>query len=433
LGKRRFLYCLALIGCLLLSGCMQRSDGSEGDVRTIEVWLLPFVEPNKFEELVAEFNAEHNDIRVELTMLAWSDGREQIKTALISGNGPDVFYVGALDQAYINGALVSAKKMGLSQDDLAKYTPLLDGYKVDDQLLALPLGYEMNMLFYRKDILAAHGYMEAPQTWDQLYATAKKISDNNRQNGEADILGFQFNGMDEHLNAINLSWGSMFTAAGGTYLNEGQSSLDIPAGNQALSYMKRFYTEKVSVPGISAVNGFTKGEVAMFTFTQPTADQQGWYEEETIKDNWAMTQMPKGPENAGGHLGVHGIAVNANGDKIKAASVFAKWLAAPDKTSIFMDSAHYVSPFDIETLEEPIQSDIAKVKAKTPEAWEAIDAQLEQNIAADTVNLLQQSKYGYTERWSSQQSYLVPAITGDMPVDEALKNIDVQVNQAINY
>ncbi|MFP7492318.1 sugar ABC transporter substrate-binding protein [Terribacillus saccharophilus] len=424
---------LTFICCLLLAGCSQRSDATSDGVTTIEVWLLPFVEPEKFEQLVAEFNAEHDDIQVELTILAWSDGREQIKTALISGNGPDVFYVGALDQSYINGALVSAKEMGMSEEELAAYSQLLDGYKVDDDILALPLGYEISVLFYRKDILAAHGYEQPPGTWEELFDVSKDISDSTRQNGEPGTLGFQFNGMDEHLNAMNLSWGSMLTAAGGSYLQDDQSSLATPAGEEALSFMKSFYTENVSVAGVSAVNGFTNGDVAMFTFTQPTADQQDWYEDEQIKDKWAMAQMPEGPASGASHLAPHGIAVNANGDNTEAAAEFAKWLAAPDKTSIFMESSHYVSPFEIEKLDESIQTDIAEVKAKTPEAWEAIDAQLEQSIEAGAAQLMQQSKYGYTERWSAQQSYLVPAITGEMPVEEALQNIDIQVNQAINY
>ncbi|WP_158737032.1 ABC transporter substrate-binding protein [Alteribacillus sp. YIM 98480] len=429
---------LMILILLWVAGCSGSDEASGNDdsgdgVNTIEVSLLPFIEPEDFESLVEEFNSSHDNVQVDLTMLGWSDGREQIKTEITSGQGPDVFYLGALDEAFTESdTLASAEELGFSQEELDLFNPLIEGYKANDELLAFPLGYEMNMLFYRKDILKEHGFEEPPATWKELYNTAKTISEATMNGGSPEVMGLQINGMDEHLNALNLSWGSMFAAAGGEYIQNKESTLNSPAGQETLSFMKSFYEDNISVPGPSAVNGFGNGEVAMFYFTQPTADQQGWYDDSNMADKWGMVPMPKGPESSAGHFGGHGVAVNANSEKKEAAGEFVKWLVSPERTKIFMESAHYVSPFNLDKVDTEIKAEIDEMMSEHSEVWEALNQQLDNNVNEGAVDLFVQSRQGYTERWNAQPSHLIPAITGETPIEEALQNIDVQVNQAIN-
>ncbi|OXS74213.1 ABC transporter substrate-binding protein [Domibacillus enclensis] len=435
-SSKTILLRLALVFVLILTaGCGSNTEtGNETSKTVLKVSLLPFIEPESLEMLVSEFNSSQDSIEVDLTMLGWSDGREQIKTAVTSGTGPDVFYLGALDEAYIEAdALASAEELGFEEDSINAFNPLIESYKDNNQILAFPLGYEMNMLFYRKDILAEQGFDNPPATWEELYTTAKAISDSTLADGESDIMGLQINGMDEHLNALNLSWGSMLAAAGGQYIKDGESSLNSPEGQEALSFMKRFYDEKISIPGLSAVNGFSNGEIAMFYFTQPTADQQNWYDDADMKDKWGMAPMPKGPESAAGYFAAHTVAVNSRSENVEAAGEFVRWLASPERTSIFMESAHYISPFDLENVDPAIQTKIDEITSKDPEVWEALNQQMENNIDAGASDLLIQSRNGYTERWSAQPSHLVPAITGEISIEDALENIDTQVDQAINY
>ncbi|MBD1382040.1 ABC transporter substrate-binding protein [Metabacillus arenae] len=420
---------------ILTAGCSSDAEtGGENGKTKIKVWLLPFIEPEEFESLVSEFNASHHSVEVELTMLGWSDGREQIKTAITSGTGPDVFYLGSLDEEYTQAnVLVPAEVLGFSQKEIETFNPLIEGYKENGQIMAFPLGYEMNMLFYRKDILSKYGFEGPPATWDELYHTAKTISEATMDNGKPGVMGLQINGMDEHRNAMNLSWGSMFAAAGGQYIKDGESVLNSPEGQEALSFMKRFYEENLAIPGLSAVNGFANGEVAMFYFTQPTADQQDWYNDSNMADKWGMAPMPKGPESAAGHFGGHGVAVNSRSDKIEAAGEFVRWLASPERTRVFMESAHYISPFNLEKVDSEVKAEIEEFTSKQPEVWEALNQQLDNNINADSAELFIQSRQGYTERWAAQPSHLIPAITGETSIEESLENIDVQVNHAINY
>ncbi|MDV2888097.1 hypothetical protein RYX45_23320, partial [Alkalihalophilus pseudofirmus] len=75
-------------------------------------------------------------------------------------------------------------------------------------------------------------------------------------------------------------------------MKSNKSMLNSSEGEEALNYMRKFYKNNISIPGPSAVNGFTNGTVAMFYFTQPTADQQSWYTSPDMKDKLGIAPMP---------------------------------------------------------------------------------------------------------------------------------------------
>src|SRR5690606_31324431 len=119
---------------------------------TIEAWMLPVVSEEKWQALADRFNAEHEDIQVNMTVLPWTNGREQIKTALGAGNGPDVYYIPVgLDQDYIDAKIMPpVTTLGVTQEELDQYLPLIKTNSVDGEIYALPLAYDIVMLFVNK-------------------------------------------------------------------------------------------------------------------------------------------------------------------------------------------------------------------------------------------------------------------------------------------
>lgn len=201
---------LAAVTAVSLTACggttdeQQAAGSTDGGKQKIEFWMLPVIDEADTQEMVDAFNAQSETTEVELTMLDWSSGREQIKQAVASGAGPDVFYIGAgLDIAYIDGGLLlPLDEHGYSEEDIGKYTDLIEGNMVDGHLLAAPITYENYVLYYRTDVLEQFGFDAPPTTWEELKSMAKTITEGS--NGE--IMGFQFKGADDQLNAINYSW-----------------------------------------------------------------------------------------------------------------------------------------------------------------------------------------------------------------------------------
>lgn len=106
---------LAAVTAVSLTACggttdeQQAAGSTDGGKQKIEFWMLPVIGEADTQEMVDAFNAQSETTEVELTMLDWSSGREQIKQAVASGAGPDVFYIGAgLDIAYIDGGVAAS-------------------------------------------------------------------------------------------------------------------------------------------------------------------------------------------------------------------------------------------------------------------------------------------------------------------------------------
>ena len=214
---------LAAVTAVSLTACggttdeQQAAGSTDGGKQKIEFWMLPVIDEADTQEMVDAFNAQSETTEVELTMLDWSSGREQIKQAVASGAGPDVFYIGAgLDIAYIDGGLLlPLDEHGYSEEDIGKYTDLIEGNMVDGHLLAAPITYENYLLYYRTDVLEQFGFDAPPTTWEELKSMAKTITEGS--NGE--IMGFQFKGADDQLNAINYSWQTLLAQNGGQLMD----------------------------------------------------------------------------------------------------------------------------------------------------------------------------------------------------------------------
>ena len=129
---------LMLVALGLVCICASFSAVSAEKKEVVEFWMLPVIDEAKLNDLVSEFNAQSETTEVNLSVLAWSDGREQIKQAVAAGVGPDVFYIGAgLDNDYIQGQLLlPLDENGYSQEDIEKYSPLISTSSANDHLLA---------------------------------------------------------------------------------------------------------------------------------------------------------------------------------------------------------------------------------------------------------------------------------------------------------
>ncbi|MFC8094546.1 ABC transporter substrate-binding protein [Streptomyces sp. NPDC057301] len=383
---------------------------------------------DKVKELVDEFNASQDEVTVNFTQLEWKDGRDKIKQAVAAGRGPDVWLMNnGLELDFLKaGSLASLDELGYTKNDTGKFLDLAKVNEYEGKLYGAPLYFDVSVLVYRTDILKKYGYDKPPATWDELKSVASAITEKSEADGDK-VSGWQFKGMDDHVNAINSTWESFLCQAGGSLTSSdyATSTQNSPAGKAAMEYMKSFYTDKTSPVGTSALNGFIDGKVAMFSFFQSVIANVEAGGAKT-KDKWAVAPMPKGPESGCSMVGGHSLVASSQSKDLKAAGTFMKWLASPERSAEYMDFKA-IFPYDTAKVDSAVQATYDE-KLQSDPNWEAIIEQLSRN----SPDLVLQDRHGWATRWEAQKASVVAGVGGQVPVGEALKSIDEQVDRALS-
>lgn len=140
-------------------------------------------------ELIAQFNAENPDIRVEYTVGPGDDGLyiTQLLTALAGGEGPDLFNVVGVGVPDLipSGAVVpvdvSAFGVSSHQEIVDLYAPgVLSSFQdADGNLYALPTELGNYALYLNTALFEAAGLdpaADAPKTWEDILALAPALT-----------------------------------------------------------------------------------------------------------------------------------------------------------------------------------------------------------------------------------------------------------------
>ncbi|MFF6984608.1 ABC transporter substrate-binding protein [Streptomyces sp. NPDC008343] len=427
--RRLRLAAAALASALALTAtaCSSAEKPSEaGGKATIDFWSMPYWigKDDKVKELVDEFNASQSKVTVNYTQLEWKDGRDKIKQALGAGTGPDVWLMNnGLELDYLKaGVLAPLDKLGYTKKDTDAFLPLSKVNEFDGKLYGAPLYFDVDVMLYRTDVLKQYGIKNPPKTWDELKDSAATITDKSGKK----VHGWQFKGMDDHLNAINSTWESFLCQAGGslTSADYTASTQNSEAGRTAMNYMRSFYDEGISPVGTSALNGFIDGKVAMFPFFQSVIAN--------VKDggaktegNWAVAPMPEGPKSGCSMVGGHSLVAQAASKHLDAAGTFMRWLASPERSAQYMDF-YGIFPYDLAKVDPAVKKTVDANIAKDSN-WNAIFTQLKRN----TPDLLLQDRHAFSTRWEAQKAAVVAGVNGQKKVGDALGSIDEQVNQAL--
>ncbi|MFI5527111.1 extracellular solute-binding protein [Kitasatospora sp. NPDC051853] len=430
---RRRLASLALASACALSAAACATGGGSstaGGRATVKFWSMPYWigDDSKIKDLVSQFNASQDKVTVELTLLEWKDGRDKIKQAIAAGTGPDVWLMNnGLELDYLKaGSLAPLDALGYTTADTDKFLPLSKVDEYEGKLYGAPLYFDVDVMLYRTDVFQQFGIAGPPKTWEELKSTAARITTESAAAGKK-VSGWQFKGMDDHLNAINSTWESFLCQAGGSLTSPDfkTSTQNTEAGRTAMNYMKSFYTDKVSPTGTSALNGFISGDVAMFPFFQSVIAnvQTGGAKTE---GKWAVAPMPTGPKSGCSMVGGHSLVAKAGGKNLAASGTFMRWLASPERSAQYMDF-HAIFPYDLAKVDPSVKATVDD-KVKADPNWNAIFEQLGRN----TPDLLLQDRHAFQARWDAQKASVVAGVNGQVPVDKALETIDGQVGKALS-
>ncbi|MGW0908277.1 ABC transporter substrate-binding protein [Streptomyces sp. NPDC002853] len=302
----------------LLSACGSntgRDDGGSGDGPKLSQWYHQYGEQGT-EQAVKKYATAYKKANVTVQ---WRPGNydEQTAAALLTDSGPDVFEVNGPSLDQIQGKQV------------ADLTELFDGVKddfnpavlapktYDGKIWGIPQVIDMQMLYYRKSLLADAG-VRPPKTLDELVDAAKKLTSKKTKglflgnDGGAGVLG-----------------GTPLYAAGLELVTaDGEVGFDDPAAARALGKIHRLYADKSLLLGAPAdwsdPSAFVQGLTAMQwsgLWALPGVQKE-------LGDDFGVLPFPK--DGAGGRpavpVGAYAAAVSTRSKHQKAGKDFLKWL-----------------------------------------------------------------------------------------------------------
>lgn len=189
--KRAFTFpAMLLVLALFLAACSGDDGGeaeatSSSDAKTVKFMHLwpegSSAQHHKVvNEIIADFEAEHEDIKIELEVLSNEQYKDKITVLSTSDELPDVGMTWAAGymEPFVNGnkfAALDDVVEGELADDFVAGT--LEAFTINDSVHGLPLELNISTIFYNKQIFDEYG-LEEPETLDELNEIVATLNEN---------------------------------------------------------------------------------------------------------------------------------------------------------------------------------------------------------------------------------------------------------------
>ncbi|MCG5102349.1 extracellular solute-binding protein [Oceanobacillus alkalisoli] len=183
---------MLLIFTLLLAACNEEDGGesgsnetSSGDAKSVKfIHLWPEGSSAQHykivNEIIADFEAENDDITIDLEVLSNEQYKDKITVLSTSNELPDVGMTWAAGymEPFVNGNMFASVDDVVESDLSDSFVEgTLDGFAIDDTTYGLPLELNISTVFYNKSIFEEHG-LEEPETMEELNEIVKTLNDN---------------------------------------------------------------------------------------------------------------------------------------------------------------------------------------------------------------------------------------------------------------
>lgn len=318
---------VALSG-LVLGACSEQQEAMNSD--QIEIKYQTFSATPDYEEelneMVEKFEAEHEDIVVDVELVPYSDYFTKLQTLIAGDQAPDVFelnyenFVSYADK----GALLNLDKYIAGDetfDGSALNEEAFKAYQYDGKQYGMVESFSNVVTFYNKDLFDKAGldYPTADWKWADEVAAAKELT-----NSEEDIFGtFAPVTMNEFYKIAAQNGGSLKDSDGNWTFNQ-------PENIEALEYLiNNVIVEKVSpspeeMSGQNSEDLFANGQLAMV--------HTGIWMFDQFKDadfEWDI-QVEAGNTEKATHFFANGLAVSKDTEHAEAAYEFTKFMSASE-------------------------------------------------------------------------------------------------------
>ncbi|MGO3151687.1 MAG: extracellular solute-binding protein [Galactobacter sp.] len=268
---------VAAVGALTLTSCGFGGDDSgdddaKGGTTTLQMLVPTYSDQTKglWEDIIKDFEAEHDDIKINLETQSWDNLETVLKTKIQSKKAPDIYNGGAISGYVGDGILAKAEDIA-SKDTLENFQDsFADAEKVGGAQYGLPFIASDRALFYNKDLMKEAGVKDVPKTWDELLSASKAIKDKTGNPGYGMPLG------SEEAQAEAMLWA---VGNGGSFGDEENITVDDPKNVEAFDQMKKMIDSGATQanPGSTQrtpmMSGFVQGKMG-FVYALPQTMQE---------------------------------------------------------------------------------------------------------------------------------------------------------------
>ncbi len=288
---------MAAAGILLASAACGSEAG--GDGVTIEFWGMGR-EGEVVAALVPEFERRHPGIEVQVQQIPWTAAHEKLVTAYVGDATPDVAQLGntwipefaALEALAPLGERV-ARSAAIGPEEY--FAGIWETNVVDGTVYGIPWYVDTRVLFYRKDLLAAAGYAEPPETWAEWLEAMRRLEAVMGDDGYPILLP-----TNEWPQPVILA-----LQAGSTLLDEGDryGAFAAPEFREAFTFyveiFRRGYAPPLANTQIANLyQQFADGEFAMVITGPWNIGEFRARLPEDLQDDWGTAPLP-GPKGPG--------------------------------------------------------------------------------------------------------------------------------------
>jgi multiple sugar transport system substrate-binding protein len=332
------LLCALLMSVSLLTGC-QGQTGKAPDDKTITLkyWThqeTPWNISN--DKLIAAFEEEYPDIRVEVEAYPYDDFEQKVQTSLLSkSGGADIYELwGGWALEFAPTGVFDAVPDDLISDLLNDcYEPVLGAFKYNDSYYGVPMEFnaEYGGMLVNKPYFEEHN-LSYPNTWDEMIDLA---TEHSVSKGDIfDMRGFDFISFD----SLPYTWLSMILSSGGTYMEGDTFNFDSPIAKDTLQKL----VDYVKVNKVTNIEGLSGSDIENFHWLfldQALMVPRGIWsipvgEEEygiSYGKEFSYVPMPfYGPEKRWAAETGWGLAVNSGSENTDAAWKFVSFCLRPD-------------------------------------------------------------------------------------------------------
>ncbi|MCM2449242.1 ABC transporter substrate-binding protein [Agrobacterium vitis] len=403
----------ALIAALALATACPLASTARADDVTLNLWSLDKdIQPAP--NLVKQFNALNNGIKIEYRLLQFDDVVTEAMRAYSTGQAPDIIAVDNPEHALFasRGAVLDLTDM-IAKSDVIKpqnYFPgPLASVTWKGHYYGVPKATNTIALYYNRDMFKAKGLdpLKPPQTWDELLAAARKLNDPAKN-----VYGLAFSAKASEEGTFQfLPWAQM---GGGGY-----DHINAPGAVKALETWKTIMTEKLASPDTltrgqwDSTGTFNSGNAAM-------AISGPWELDRMLKEakfDWGVALLPvpsPGAERSSG-MGDFNWAIFSSTKHPAEAFKALEFFASQDK-DMFKNFGQL-----------PARSDIAIPPSGSPLKDAALQVFLEQMKYA--------KPRGPHPAWpkisKAIQDAIQAALTGQMTPKDALDQAQKKIKAAL--
>lgn len=296
---------------------------------------------------------------------------------------------------------------------------LVSSLTYQNQTYAVPLFTDNAFLFYRKDLLA-QAHLPVPTTWEQLQSEAETLQKDN-------LVKYGFAAQFDSYEGLTCDWTEFAADAGASSVSSDgtKSTIDTPAAQKALTYMRGLITSGVAPKAITTFQEqqsetlFTSGQVAFlrnWTYAYADSNSPGTSK---VVGKVGVTNLPTFQGQPAPGYSVTGgwnLYVNPHSKNIAADIDFLKWMTGAQAQSIIAEQGGEI-PVVASVLQDP------KVQAANP----AFPVAAKNKLNARPSYVAQ-----YSQVSEAIYDNINAALSGSVSPAAALSTADNQINTALS-